>query len=374
MSEIIFKNTIDAQAGILLPTGDIQASLDDKVDTADVGAPNGIATLDGAGKVPIAQLPASIFIYKGTYNATTNTPTLSDGTGVSGWLYRVTVAGTQNFGSGPITFAVGDYVIYNSDGVWEKSDTTDAVLSVNGLSGVVVLDTDDIAEGVNLYFTNQRAKDAVGTVTGIIKGNGSTVVAATSGTDYSAGTSALATGILKSTTTTGALTIAVAGDFPTLNQNTTGSAATLTTPRLINGTSFNGSADISSTVAIIVGVVTNVAVTANNPIKFDNVLLNSGSSYSTSTGLFTVPVGKGGVYSVSFTGLTTVTSSGPYIALNGVMQQTLCTVTSATYGSGTQYVQANAGDTISVYSSSTATFVGSTSPAFNTSMSISKIN
>jgi hypothetical protein len=37
-----------------------------------------------------------------------------------------------------------------------------------------------------------------------------------------------------------------AGDVPTLNQNTTGSAATLTTARTINGTSFNGSANITT--------------------------------------------------------------------------------------------------------------------------------
>lgn len=36
----------------------------------------------------------------------------------------------------------------------------------------------------------------------------------------------------------------VAGDVPTLNQNTTGSAATLTTSRNIGGVAFNGSADI----------------------------------------------------------------------------------------------------------------------------------
>jgi hypothetical protein len=60
--------------------------------------------------------------------------------------------------------------------------------------------------------------------------------AATAGTDYSAGTSALTTGILKSTTGTGALTIAVAADFPTLNQNTTGTAANVTgTVAIANG-------------------------------------------------------------------------------------------------------------------------------------------
>jgi hypothetical protein len=41
----------------------------------------------------------------------------------------------------------------------------------------------------------------------------------------------------------------VAADIPTLNQNTTGSAATLTTARTINGTSFNGSANITITAA-----------------------------------------------------------------------------------------------------------------------------
>ena len=41
----------------------------------------------------------------------------------------------------------------------------------------------------------------------------------------------------------------VAADIPTLNQNTTGSAATLTTSRNINGVAFNGSADITVTAA-----------------------------------------------------------------------------------------------------------------------------
>ena len=41
----------------------------------------------------------------------------------------------------------------------------------------------------------------------------------------------------------------VAADIPTLNQNTSGSAATLTTSRNINGVAFNGSADITVTAA-----------------------------------------------------------------------------------------------------------------------------
>lgn len=104
------------------------------------------------------------------------------------------------------------------------------------------------------------------TVTGMLKGNGTAISAGTAGTDYSSGTAALATGILKSTTTTGGLTIAVAGDFPTLNQNTTGSAATLTTSRNINGVAFNGSADITVTAAAgtLTGTTLNSTVVSSS--------------------------------------------------------------------------------------------------------------
>jgi len=66
-------------------------------------------------------------------------------------------------------------------------------------------------------------------------------------------TGALATGIVKNTTTTGALSIAVSGDFPTLNQSTTGSAATLTTARAIYGNNFDGSAALTQVIASTYG-------------------------------------------------------------------------------------------------------------------------
>ena len=82
--------------------------------------------------------------------------------------------------------------------------------------------------GTNVSYLTAETDPAVKAITGIVKSNGTTISAATSGTDYSAGTSALTTGILKSTTATGALSIAVAGDFPQLDQNTTGSAGSFT--------------------------------------------------------------------------------------------------------------------------------------------------
>ena len=101
--------------------------------------------------------------------------------------------------------------------------TTLSVVSANGFTGTVA------------NPTSTPAITLTTSISGMLKGNGTAISAATSGTDFSAGTSALATGILKSTTSTGALTIAVAGDFPTLNQSTTGNASTATTATNLAG-------------------------------------------------------------------------------------------------------------------------------------------
>lgn len=66
--------------------------------------------------------------YKGAWNASTNSPTLADGAGGTGDVYRVSVAGTQNLGSGNITFGVGDNIIYNGT-IWEKIDNTQEAIT-----------------------------------------------------------------------------------------------------------------------------------------------------------------------------------------------------------------------------------------------------
>ncbi len=55
----------------------------------------------------------------GGWNASTNTPTIVDGTGVAGSQYITSVAGTADFGSGAISFIAGDLVSYNGS-VWSK--------------------------------------------------------------------------------------------------------------------------------------------------------------------------------------------------------------------------------------------------------------
>jgi hypothetical protein len=137
-----------------------------KVDDTEKGTALGVATLDAGGKVPLSQLPSSVLTYEGTWNANTNSPTLADGTGSAGEVYIVDTAGTQNLGSGNITFAIGDWAIHNGT-IWQKSLNSNAVVSVNSYTGVVTLVTDDIAEDgapTNLWFTDERAQDAIGNI------------------------------------------------------------------------------------------------------------------------------------------------------------------------------------------------------------------
>jgi len=134
----------------------------------DVGVANGVASLDGTGKVPITELPSAVLgalNYQGTWNASTNSPTLTSSVGTKGYYYVVDVAGSTNL-NGITDWKVGDWAIFNGT-VWQKVDNTDAVTSVNGQVGTVVLTTTNIAEGTNEYFTTSRARNSLSAGTGI---------------------------------------------------------------------------------------------------------------------------------------------------------------------------------------------------------------
>ena len=162
----------------------------------------------------------------------TDIPTLNQNT--TGTASNVTgIVAVANGGSGTATPALVAGTNVTITGSWPNQTinssnpggtvTAVSVTSANGFAGTS-------SGGATPALTLST------TITGVLKGNGTAISAATSGTDYSDGTSSLATGILKSTTTTGALSIAVAADFPTLNQNTTGTASNVTgTVAIANG-------------------------------------------------------------------------------------------------------------------------------------------
>ncbi|MEZ0182654.1 pyocin knob domain-containing S74 family peptidase [Flavobacterium oncorhynchi] len=144
----------------------LQAAIDAKINISLIGANNGVAPLDAGGKVPFANLPAALMIYKGMWNPNTNTPTLSDGTGVAGWVYKVSVDGSANLGSGTISYLAGDFLIHNGT-KWERSAGTDNVVSVNGQQGVVILTTANISDSTNKRYqtdAQQAYNDATSSI------------------------------------------------------------------------------------------------------------------------------------------------------------------------------------------------------------------
>jgi hypothetical protein len=77
--------------------------------------------------------------YQGTWNASTNTPTLTSSVGVNGYYYIVATAGSTNL-NGITDWQIGDWLMFNGS-VWQKIDQSNLVTSVNGQTGAVSVGT-----------------------------------------------------------------------------------------------------------------------------------------------------------------------------------------------------------------------------------------
>jgi hypothetical protein len=130
-----------AQATVTNLTSDLAA----KIPLTQKGAANGVAPLNASTKIDNSYLDFPVPLnYAGVWNATTNTPALADGVGSASDAYITSVAGTQDLGSGNITFAVGDIVVYDGS-VWQKVPTAGVgvsqVTTALGIqTGAVVID------------------------------------------------------------------------------------------------------------------------------------------------------------------------------------------------------------------------------------------
>jgi hypothetical protein len=129
--------------------------------TSEKAQPNGYASLDSNGKVPLVQINDALIgnvDFQDLWNAATNTPTLANppASGTKGYYYIVTTKGTF----AGIDFEVGDWIISNGT-AWGKVDNTDAVSSVFGRTGNVTAsngdyNTSQVTELTNLYYTEAR--------------------------------------------------------------------------------------------------------------------------------------------------------------------------------------------------------------------------
>lgn len=123
--------------GVGLSAVEVQSPLifEDGVLSVLGNSPGGVPILDGDGKIPISVIPAVLLgsvIYQGTWNATSNSPTLVSGVGTKGYYYIVTTAGTTNL-NGITDWQIGDWAIYDGT-AWGKVDNT-STLNGSGTAG-----------------------------------------------------------------------------------------------------------------------------------------------------------------------------------------------------------------------------------------------
>ena len=168
--------------------------------TTNKGIASGYAGLDSGGRVPFSQLPASLgeaLVWTGTWNASTNSPTLTSSVGTGGSVYTVTTAGTTTL-NGIAVWNIGDKAVFNGiTGSWEKIDGLAVeVVSVAGRTGNVVLSAGDIS-GLATIATTGAYTDLSGTPT--LGGAASLNVGTTTGS-VAAGDDIRITGALSATT------------------------------------------------------------------------------------------------------------------------------------------------------------------------------
>ena len=189
--------------------------------------------------------------YQGTWNASTNSPTLASSVGTQNNYYIVGTSGSTNL-NGITDWVVGDWLIFNGS-VWQKIDTTDLVVSVAGRTGAVTLTTADVS-GLGTIATQASSNVSItgGSITGITDlavADGGTGASTASGARTNLGL-VIGTDVLAPTGSAASLT-----SFPTFNQNTTGTASNVTgTVAVANGgTGATTTATARTNLGLVIG-------------------------------------------------------------------------------------------------------------------------
>ena len=277
-------------------------SFNNKIDATQKAANNGVATLGNDGKIPSNQIPAISFQSATVVNSQSSMLGLSNAV-VGSIAIRTDVS--KNF----VLSALPSSTLVN----WIELATPSSVSSVNGSAGPsVVLTTNNVSEGANnKYYTDARVRSALSATSPLsfnsATGTFSMSAASASNNGYLSASDFAAFNNKQNTLIAGTDYLAPNGtaialtNFPTLNQSTTGNAATATklaATKNINGVPFDGSASIN---------IDADANTLTGNTLASNITISSLTSVGTiTTGVWsgtTIAIAKGG------TGATTATAA-----------------------------------------------------------------
>jgi hypothetical protein len=276
-------------------------SFNNKIDATQKAANNGVATLGNDGKIPSNQIPAISFQSATVVNSQSNMLGLSNAV-VGSIAIRTDVS--KNF----VLSALPSSTLIN----WIELATPSSVTSVNGSAGPsVVLTTNDVSEGAsNKYYTDARVRSALSAASPLsfnsATGTFSMSASSASNNGYLTASDFTTFNNKQNALTAGTDYLAPNGsaialtNFPTLNQNTTGNAATATklaATKNINGVPFDGSTSI------------NIDADAST-LTGNTLATNITSSSLTSVGTITTGVWSGTTIAIAKGGTGAITASG----------------------------------------------------------------
>ena len=245
-------------------------------------------------------------VYKGTWNAFTNTPTLASGVGSKGDYYVVSVAGNTNL-DGITDWQVGDFAVFNGT-AWQKVDNTDAVLSVNGQTGIVVLGATDVGATPNTAYVIAGTGMTGG---GQLTGN---VTLTLANTAVSAGTYGNATAVGQVTIDAQGRVTSASNVSIAISNSAVSGLGTMSTQNANNVAITGG--NITSIIGNVVGGIPNSTITntllQNSTATLGNATITLGSTTSTvgNLTLSNVTVSSGNVTAnVSLTNATNTSAT-----------------------------------------------------------------
>ena len=289
----------------------------------------------------ISAVFAGAITFAGVWSASANSPTLTNGIGSNGQEYICNSAGTVNFGSGNVTFSVGDCVIYNgSINQWIKipvsssAGVTNNALTFNSSGGSALGSSFNGSSTLTVDYSTIGASPLAGsanivTVGTIISGawNG-TIVGATYG----------GTGV-----NNGSYTLTLTGGSRTLDQSVANGAsptfAGTNFTRIPNGALTNSSITFGATAVSLGSTISGI----------NGISIGASSS---STGSFTTLNSTSGALNGSI-GATTA-NTGQFTSISGTSLTATSTVTLNTTGNNQSYTTTGVG-TITITSGTTGT-------------------